>query len=942
MQDYPGDVISVSDVVFAVAGNKVLAAWPSRYCSSGSPNYSLDTSDPARRDAIAAYLGIDLTNPSRDDLYLTDMFGVSGSQGTVDYRDVRHAQEGAEEVKEVPFSCLWAARGTLEPANGGHEMVWRKAERLTSGARDVNRIEVSLEAGAGGIITWQEDPDGLRPGQGEGPGEGWSGAIANSQTDVWYSYIDWATFDLVQDPEDSTSILTLAEFNLGFDAKPQVGIPMAMPMRLTDNARCNVANPKPYCNGSAISALHPDVLNPLDYGMRDMCADIVQIPTGQHQSLADICVTEDGLPLIGNIAATRPRNRLFGYDSNGDGKTDSAWVIMEAEESKGMGAFYFTPDNVACEEGTENCDVADDGKNIWYYSFSMSLTDANAGNPVNGLVANLASHGNLLNQPEVDWRTGSFYPALDTADMWDFTNDQQDYNYEIYRTEIARRASLLAQPAANVRGTFATSGLTAMPSWKQGIMNQGGPADVMARRILLPPGYTEGVHNPYAFANMACSQWAFRDGSNPYYPDGVCLDPAVNLSSVIPDTCVDSATGGDVACPTVSDSGIGDTNPVLQGGDVTPNTTKVLTWRQCPSQFTTVSGETAACEPGDNNFTDQSWHNPLDVAKGHRGFLDGDFVMILYGWSPNWRLNAKGSDRYELYVRRSFDGGRTWTTQPANYRHYTGGAFGGSGAVSCETFRPASGGSSEEPHVCNQYAAGAGEQARNVTQLKSMQFTTLDPRYAPTSPTVRNPLTGQYYPHSWAVEDARDPSRFFIVYETGDNSTVEFGEAEPLDLYYGRASQFGDNYIVWAEEDLAECYPSDPGDDTNVPADLVGSGFCNEFDDLEGRRDTESSEASVNANPGGQFLNGVWAQAEINPITHELVESDAMYRRVWYIDEPSLLDLNGDGVVNALDRTVLFGSFGACYPNPRFNATADLDHDGCVGLVDLQLWTLGQ
>ncbi len=67
------------------------------------------------------------------------------------------------------------------------------------------------------------------------------------------------------------------------------------------------------------------------------------------------------------------------------------------------------------------------------------------------------------------------------------------------------------------------------------------------------------------------------------------------------------------------------------------------------------------------NLKDQSWYNPLDVAKGHRGFIDGDFVMFLYAWSPNWRLNAKGNDRYDLYVRRSFDGGETWQTTPSSF-----------------------------------------------------------------------------------------------------------------------------------------------------------------------------------------------------------------------------------------------------------------------------------
>ena len=70
-------------------------------------------------------------------------------------------------------------------------MVWTKPERLTSGRRDPNRIEVKGVQGAGFVITWQEDPDGLRPGQGEGPGEGWSGAVAHDKTDVWYSFIPW-------------------------------------------------------------------------------------------------------------------------------------------------------------------------------------------------------------------------------------------------------------------------------------------------------------------------------------------------------------------------------------------------------------------------------------------------------------------------------------------------------------------------------------------------------------------------------------------------------------------------------------------------------------------------------------------------------------------------------------------------------------------------------
>jgi hypothetical protein len=403
---------------------------------------------------------------------------------------------------------------------------------------------------------------------------------------------------------------------------------------------------------------------------------------------------------------------------------------------------------------------------------------------------------------------------------------------------------------------------------------------------------------------MECDAWLYgrgRDGTpeNPFYPDGLCLDSAINLSGYVPDACNDSQgePGDPVPCPTVtlgeSTFGVGDTNPILQGLEPGEgNTTKVLSWHQCPASFTTVSGETLDCSndarTDESTLRDQSWYNPLDVAKGHRGFLDGDFVMMLYAWSPNWRTNAVGNDRYELYIRRSFDGGRTWTTLPGNYRHWDNVAYGGMGTVTCETFRSEETGSGdvEEPRVCNAYEAGADEQARNVTQHKSMRITTLDPRYAPTAPSITADPFGVGIPDPDG-DDLRDPSRYFIVYETGDNTTTAEGEPEPDDLFYGRAISFGDDYQVWAEEtDLSVCYPSDPHDDADVPAELVDSGFCNEFDPLDqGSPGLQASEASLEANPSGSFMYGVWAQWAHDEVTGEVVESDAMARRVWWLDD---------------------------------------------------------
>ena len=63
---------------------------------------------------------------------------------------------------------------------------------------------------------------------------------------------------------------------------------------------------------------------------------------------------------------------------------------------------------------------------------------------LDSLLANMGGHGNQLNQPEVNWATGEFYPVANTVDFWDFGV----YNYEIWNTEIARRASLMSQSLA--------------------------------------------------------------------------------------------------------------------------------------------------------------------------------------------------------------------------------------------------------------------------------------------------------------------------------------------------------------------------------------------------------------------------------------------------------------------------------------------------------------
>ena len=829
---FPGDAVNIA---MAVAEKKVVVAWPSRYCGTGSAAYAMDDT---QRAAVAAHLGISLTQ----DLYLTDLFGVAGAQGSVDYAE--DDKEPVASVGEVPYNCLWTARGVMvegddprtSPAVEANHMVWFKAERLTSGRRDVNRVEIDMVAGAGAAVVWQEDPDGLRPGAGEGPGEGWSGATAGSKTDIWYSFLPFAHFDTV-DVEGAPVPLTgdggywVTGTSATTTEKPKHFVPFAVPMRLTNNDKCLAAGDNdPYCVG-ATAAL---------YKLPDQCASTTTIPKGQGNETQDICVSAAGLPNVANTAAVRPRLSLRPR-LDASGATVGAWVVVINEEDKGLGNFGYLTTNPAttCVDPDaskdDDCEKADDGKNIWYHSFDMGKPNTSADTSPTSLVANLVSQGNMVNQPEIDWRTGSVLPPMNTADMWNFSTG----NFEIYRTEIARRGSLMVQPESNAN--LGGSKLMAMLLYKQGLVNQGGPADIMARRIV----NAGASQNPYDFSNLVCGDTKYTDGNNPYYPKGICMEPAINLSGTTPQTCVASGDLSDGTCPTIDASGAASTDPADQ-----QTFDKMTTWIQCPG-----SPECDGAALG-SNLDDQSWYNPVDVAKGHRGYLWGDMAVVMYAWSPNWKLNAKGSDRYELYIRRSFDGGRTWTTTPASW--------GGKGTTTCETMRDGET-SSDQTSVCTQYAAGAPEPARNVSQLQSREletptnkYTILDPRYAPDPPTMPS-ISGD---GTDPASDVFNPSRFFVVFEAGDNSTVAAGgEAEPLDLWYGRAVNFGDHYQVTSQEAI-----------------LSGlNTWNNEFDRLTTSGDVAAEEASLAMTPAGDTLYSVWAQEASG--VHE-----ARFARVWYDD----------------------------------------------------------
>ncbi|MBN1657392.1 MAG: hypothetical protein JXA93_03270 [Anaerolineae bacterium] len=845
---YPGDA---HNMTFAIAGDKVLAGWISKYCDGGSPAYTL-VDDMGTR------------------LY-PDIWGVMGSQGSVDY-----TLQGFPEVGEIPYSCVWSARGTLvplddTPTDGPYDIIWTKAERLTSGRRDANRLEMAGDSAAGFMMVWQEDPEGLRPGQGLGPGEGWSGAVVNAQTDLWYSYISIADFEMVQISDDDTTPISIYDYT--GETMPKVATPMALPVRLTDNAMCKVkvGSPSPpYCyidfdnvdaDGNLIL---PDPLPIAPNAESDFCATQVTW-TNPGGTPLTLCVAEDGRVMQGRVGASRPRVNVQPYDSDGDRAYDSAFVIMGAEESKALG------------EGSTGDDLEpeDIGKNMWYYSFDLL-------NPA------IVQQGGMLNWPARDPATGDFFEML-----------EDDWGNEFYETEISRRFSHMSQPIHQI----GPAGISSVLIVKQGILNQGGPADIFLRLTKVPDGVWEDCdadpatperclpagYNPYAYENLVCqdaggnSMWAYTDGSNPRYLQGLCLSTGINVSGVNIDACDNGSSGATCAALFPWDGGV---SPFP----------KVTQWSQSV-----------------DNLDDESWENPYDVAKGHRGFLDGDLVMMMYAWSPNWQANSVGNDHYNLYARRSFDGGATWTTTPAE--------LGGDGTETCENYKQADG---TITTVCTTYSAGEFEQARNLSQLIGNKETILDPRYTPTGGLKMLPITDlKGIGFSGYGDDVRDPSKFFIVYETGDNTTVAEGEATPLDLFYSRATNWGDDY------DLVEYYNQSTGETT------LG------FDWLEHDREDLSGEAANTCNNGGNFYYVIWNQWQEDE-EENVSDSDAIFRRVMYTAD----NVEANPIATILYRSHTAASRARGDVLTFVGSARDLDHvgDGIVAYrwhsdIDGQLGT---
>lgn len=100
---------------------------------------------------------------------------ASGIQGAGDL--------DGDGVADRPFNCMWVAT-TTDPALAS----WN-VQQLTNGERDaIGDVVAGNATGTAFAMAWQEDPDGLQPGEAEGPGDGGTGATVSGGTNIWYTH----------------------------------------------------------------------------------------------------------------------------------------------------------------------------------------------------------------------------------------------------------------------------------------------------------------------------------------------------------------------------------------------------------------------------------------------------------------------------------------------------------------------------------------------------------------------------------------------------------------------------------------------------------------------------------------------------------------------------------------------------------------------------------
>lgn len=249
-------------------------------------------------------------------------------------------------------------------------------------------------------------------------------------------------------------------------------------------------------------------------------------------------------------------------------------------------------------------------------------------------------------------------------------------------------------------------------------------------------------------------------------------------------------------------------NPFRLGNLTAPSNVSATTALTSVADPATGVGRVVTWDQTEANLDAATWASPQESARGHRGMIKGDFLAIGYLWTPNWDLYLQGLDIENYYVRRSFDGGQTYTSAPA------AAPYNGNGVTSCRYFNDPDTGVLLTP-ACRPVGPGQFEPAQNLTRLDGFDETAIEPRLFGLPGSIpasegSGALPGEPYP-----EDVQDVSVVWQAWGTGSPQEVDGGDdggdvsaadadipipgddpgKGPRDLYYTFSQDYGDTYV---------------------------------------------------------------------------------------------------------------------------------------------------
>ena len=276
-------------------------------------------------------------------------------------------------------------------------------------------------------------------------------------------------------------------------------------------------------------------------------------------------------------------------------------------------------------------------------------------------------------------------------------------------TDVDRIGCIISDPAKNGRRVrfFANAANSAVGDsgakitflWKEGAYDQGGPSDIVSRI-----GYIN--------ADDSASTGILSTD----------LSPAVASNCAYSLTDADRTAGKTLAdIVTTSDAGINLSHEADQatGGSYTVASLQIDTEE-----------------------------NTLEDARAHRGAIRGDTIFMGYTYTPDGAL-AKYTDmeNYNFYIRRSFDGGKTWTS------------------------------------------------AYNISHIDDTTVSVKEPRIVAMPGSESTCTAGE----TWETNDTcQNPDAYIVAWGTETNVYDQIGGAVDLDLYVTGTLNSGDSYLPLA------------------------------------------------------------------------------------------------------------------------------------------------